>query len=101
MTEGYEGAISVFEFFEMYSDEEVTIEYQQSIRREDGVCCLRRGSRHTTRLKVTTYRLCRLCGRKFTARTDSNFERSHNPLNKWLYAMYMLETAARGSAGYS
>ena len=80
----------------MDPDEEATIEYPRSIRREDGVCCPRRESRYTTRLKAKPYRLCRLCRRKFTVRTDSNSEWSHIPLNKWLYAMPMLETARDG-----
>ena len=96
MTKGYEGTISVFEFFEMIPDEEAAIEYMENIRWEDGVCCPRCESRYTTRLKAKPYHLCRICRRKFTVRTDSIFERSHIPLNKWLYAMYMLETARKG-----
>ena len=33
---------------------------------------------------------------KFTVRTGTVFERSHIPLDKWLYAMYILQTARKG-----
>ena len=32
----------------------------------------------------------------FTIRTGTIFERSHIPLHKWLYAMYLLVTARKG-----
>jgi hypothetical protein len=41
---------------------------------------------------------CRVRGDRttFTVRTGTVFERSHVPLNKWLYAMYFLVTARKG-----
>ena len=39
---------------------------------------------------------CNACLLDFTVRTNSIFERSHIPLHKWLYAMYLLVTARKG-----
>src|ERR1700676_4353461 len=45
--------------------------------------------------KVGFYR-CNACSLDFTIRTGTIFERSHIPLHKWLYAMYLLVTARKG-----
>jgi transposase-like protein len=42
------------------------------------------------------YYRCLECAETFTVRTGTVFERSHVPLNKWLYAMYFLVTARKG-----
>jgi Transposase and inactivated derivatives len=56
------------------------------------VCGL--GERITTR-KGGFYR-CNQCKEDFTVRTGTVFERSHVPLHKWVYAMYLLVTARKG-----
>ncbi len=52
------------------------------------------GERITTR-KNGFYR-CNQCKEDFTVRTGTIFERSHIPLHKWIYAMYLLLTARKG-----
>jgi transposase-like protein len=42
------------------------------------------------------YYRCGACVEDFTVRTGTVFERSHVPLNKWLYSMYFLVTARKG-----
>jgi transposase-like protein len=39
---------------------------------------------------------CNQCAEDFTVRTGTVMERSHIPLHKWLYAMYLLVTARKG-----
>jgi transposase-like protein len=56
--------------------------------------CCGLGERITTR-KDGFYR-CNQCQEDFTVRTGTIFERSHVPLHKWLYAMYLLVTARKG-----
>ena len=55
----------------------------------DGRITVRKGKRFG-------YYWCRDCGKEFTVRTDSIFERSHIPLDKWLLAMYIVVTARKG-----
>ena len=43
---------------------------------------------------------CRACHAEFTVRTNSIFERSHIPLQKWLYAMYILVIARKGISSW-
>lgn len=47
------------------------------------------------RARAVYYR-CNQCREDFTVRTGTIFERSHVPLHKWLYAMYLLVTARKG-----
>ena len=51
--------------------------------------------REVTTRKGGYYR-CNPCHLDFTVRTGTIFERSHVPLHKWIYAMYLLVTARKG-----
>lgn len=88
--------ISTFELFQLFPDAESARLYLESRLWPDGVTCLtcRNGDRITTR-KGGYYR-CNACQLDFTVRTGTIFERSHIPLHKWLYAMYLLVTARKG-----
>jgi transposase-like protein len=45
---------------------------------------------------IDGFHRCLACGKDFTVRTKTVMERSHLPLNKWLYAMYLMVTARKG-----
>jgi len=88
--------ISTFELFAMFPDQEAARSYLEGRLWPNGprcpVCGL--GERSTTR-KGGFYR-CNQCKEDFTVRTGTIFERSHVPLHKWVYAMYLLVTARKG-----
>ena len=88
--------ISLLELFQMVPDQETARVYLESRLWPEGpkcpVCGL--GERITTR-KGGYYR-CNQCKEDFTVRTGTIFERSHIPLHKWLYGMYLLVTARKG-----
>ena len=42
------------------------------------------------------YYRCRDCNKEFTVRTGTIFERSHVPLNKWIYAIYLILRSRKG-----
>lgn len=88
--------ISTFQLFQMFPDQESARKYLESRIWANGVkCpCCGLGDRITTR-KGGYYR-CNQCKEDFTVRTGTIFERSHVPLQKWLYAMYLLVTARKG-----
>ena len=90
--------ISTFELFKMLPDQEAARVYIEGrLWPEDPkcpVCGL--GHKITARKgKVGFYR-CNQCLEDFTVRTGTIFERSHVPLHKWVYAMYLLVTARKG-----
>jgi transposase-like protein len=88
--------ISTFQLFAMFPDAESARTYLEGRLWPEGprcpVCGL--GERITAR-KGGFYR-CNQCAEDFTVRTGTIFERSHVPLHKWVYAMYLLVTARKG-----
>src|SRR6202047_4278803 len=88
--------ISAFELFAMFPDQETARVYLEKTLWSEGpkcpVCGL--GERITVR-KDGFYR-CNQCKEDFTVRTGTIFERSHVPLHKWIYAMYLVVTARKG-----
>jgi transposase-like protein len=88
--------ISVFELFKIIPDAETARLYLESRLWPNGPTCpvCSKGERITAR-KGGFYR-CNACQEDFTVRTGTIFERSHIPLHKWIYAMYLLVTARKG-----
>jgi transposase-like protein len=93
--------ISTFQLFEMFPDEGTAREYLEDRLWPDGPTCpaCKSGERITKR--SGGYYRCNACpevsvGHNFTVRTNTIFERSHIPLHKWVYAMYLLVTARKG-----
>jgi transposase-like protein len=88
--------ISTFELFEKFPDQEAARVYIEGRLWPQGprcpICGL--GERITAR-KEGFYR-CNQCKEDFTVRTGTIFERSHVPLHKWVYAMYLLVTERKG-----
>ena len=88
--------ISTFQLFEMFPDAESARLFLESRIWADGVTCPAcKGTENITTRKGGFYR-CNPCQVDFTIRTGTIFERSHIPLHKWLYAMYLLVTARKG-----
>lgn len=88
--------ISTFQLFQMFPDEDAARKYIEARRWPNGAVCpsCQNADRITPR-KDGYYR-CNACKVDFTVRTGTVYERSHIPLHKWLYAMYLLMTARKG-----
>jgi transposase-like protein len=88
--------ISVFQLFELFPDETSARLYLEARLWPNGVLCpdCRDGQRITVRKRG--FCRCNACQVDFTVRTGTIFERSHIPLNKWVFAMYLLVTARKG-----
>ena len=88
--------ISTFQLFERFPDKESARVYLESRLWPVGpVCPVCKGQERITVRKGGYYR-CNACSEDFTVRTGTVMERSHIPLHKWLYAMYLLVTARKG-----
>ena len=91
--------ISTFEFFKRFPDPEKARTYLEKQRWNGNVVCptCDSGDKITARKgKRLGYYRCRVCKVEFTVRTGTIFERSHVPLDKWLFAIYLLVTARKG-----
>jgi transposase-like protein len=80
----------------MFPNQEAARAYLEGRLWPNGVRCpvCGLGTRVTDRSEG--YYRCNQCKEDFTVRTGTIFERSHVPLHKWLYAMYLLVTARKG-----
>ena len=88
--------ISLLQLFQLYPDQESAREYLEARRWPDGAGCPQCASKERITDRGEGYYRCNSCKLDFTIRTGTIFERSHIPLHKWLYAMYLLITARKG-----
>ena len=91
--------LGTFELFDAIPDAEAARLYLERRRWQGSPSCPLCGAFENitarTGERVGYYR-CHDCVGEFTVRTGTIFERSHVPLNKWVYAMYLMVTAHKG-----
>lgn len=88
--------ISAYQLLKRFPDAESARHYLEAQLWPHGAKCPTcKGSERLTPRKDGFYR-CNACKLDFTIRTGTVFERSHVPLDKWLYAMYLVATARKG-----
>jgi transposase-like protein len=88
--------ISTFQLFQKFPDESSAIAYLEKQLWPNGPACPKcKATVRITKRKDGFY-TCNACVFKFTIRTGTIFERSHVPLHKWLYSMYLLVTSRKG-----
>lgn len=88
--------ISTFELFKLFPDAESARIYLESRLWPNGCRCPVCGLGERITARKGGYYRCNQCKEDFTVRTGTIFERSHVPLHKWLYAMYLLVTSRKG-----
>lgn len=87
---------STIQLFEIFPDAESGRKYLESRLWPTGAkCATCKTSERVTSRKHGYYR-CNACKQDFTVRTGTIFERSHVPLHKWIYAMYLLAATSGG-----
>jgi transposase-like protein len=89
-------AISTFQLFERFPNQESARIYLESRLWPNGARCPVCGLPDRITVRKAGYYRCNQCAEDFTVRTGTVMERSHIPLHKWLYAMYLLVTARKG-----
>ena len=88
--------ISTFELFKMFPDQDSARLYLEARLWPNGCRCPVCGLGERITARKGGYYRCNQCKEDFTVRTGTIFERSHVPLHKWLYAMYLLVTSRKG-----
>lgn len=88
--------ISTFKLFELFPDEETARDYLEARLWPNGAICPECKSLDRITKRTGGFYRCNACKLDFTIRTATIFERSHIPLHKWVYAMYLLVTARKG-----
>jgi len=90
------GTISTFQVFELFPDQHAARKYLEHRLWPSGATCPECGKGERITGRNGDFYRCNACKLDFTVRTGTIFERSHVPLHKWLYAMYLLATARKG-----
>jgi transposase-like protein len=87
----------MFQLFALVPDAETARRYLEAGLWPSGPTCptCTKGSERVKARKGGYYR-CNDCLLDFTVRTGTIMERSHIPLHKWMYAMYLVVTARKG-----
>lgn len=88
--------ISTFELFDLFPDEETARIYLEGRLWPSGPVCPTCLAADRITVRKGGYYRCNACQLDFTVRTGTIFERSHVPLHKWVYSMYLLVTARKG-----
>ena len=88
--------ISTFKLFQLFPDEESARQYLEDRLWPDGVKCPTCAKPERITIRKGGFYRCNACQLDFTVRTGTIFGRSHIPLHKWVYAMYLLVTARKG-----
>lgn len=91
-------ALSLYEFFQRFPDEEAARKFFENKRWAQGLYCPHCGSVSVSECKdhkPMAYR-CRDCRQHFSVRTSTVLAESRLPLQKWLMAIYMMTTARKG-----
>ncbi len=88
--------LSTFQIFKLFPDQESARKYLESRLWPNGVQCPLCGKWERITARKGGFYRCNQCAKDFTVRTGTIFERSHIPLHKWLYAMYLLVTSRKG-----
>jgi transposase-like protein len=88
--------ISTFQLFAMFPDQETARKYLEGRLWPQGPRCPVCGLGERITERANGFYRCNQCKEDFTVRTGTIFERSHVPLHKWVYAMYLLVTARKG-----
>ena len=91
-------AISVYELIQKFPDAESARLYLEERRWRGEVSCpeCNSSSIYSRKGKRVGNYDCRECGKAFSVRTGTIFEQSPIPLNRWVYAIYVLMTSRKG-----
>ena len=88
--------ISEYQLFQMFPDQETARTFMEQKRWPDGVQCPHCQEDERIGTRKGGYYRCNACMEVFTVRTKTVMERSHIPLHKWIYGMYLMVTARKG-----
>lgn len=91
----------------IYTDETAAREHLEALQWPDGVTCPHCGNADKARIKALqgkstrpgVYK-CNECRKPFSVTVGTVFERSHIPLNKWLYAVHLMTSSEKGISAH-
>ena len=88
--------ISTYQVFQLFPDQDTARTFMERKRWPDGPQCPHCHENERIGVHAKGYHKCLACKEVFTVRTKTVMERSHIPLHKWIYGMYLLVTSRKG-----
>ena len=90
-------AVTVHDFLKRFPDDKACLEHLMTVRYGHRMLCPKctREATFYKRAKRPAYS-CEFCGHDINPMAGTLFERSHTPLHKWFYAMYLFTTTRHG-----
>ena len=88
--------ISTYTLFKMFPDQDTARGFLEKKRWPGFVQCPHCQKCDRIGKRKGGYYRCNACMEVFTVRTKTVMERSHIPLHKWIYGMYLMVTARKG-----
>ena len=89
-------ALSFSQFMKRFPNEEACVEHLYKIKWPDGFCCPVCGCRHCYTLKTRRHYQCANCRHQTSLTVNTVMHRSHLPLTKWFWAIYLVSCDKRG-----
>jgi len=87
----------VQDFFRRFPDDTACLEHLMALRFGNPLYCPKCGTEgQFAKLKKLPAYACPSCGHHIHPMVGTPFERSHTPLQKWFYAMYLFTTTRHG-----
>jgi len=89
--------LTVQEYFESFPSDDACLDYLMKLRYGEVIDCPKCGKhREFTRLKKMPAYACPSCGNHIHPMAGTFLHRTHIPLQKWFYAMYLFTTSRHG-----
>ena len=88
---------TVVDFMQQFPDDDACLDYLMKLRHGETLECPKCAKQgRFTRLKKLPAYSCPWCGHHIHPMVGTPFHRSHVPLQKWFYAMYLFCTTRHG-----
>jgi transposase-like protein len=88
---------TVLDFYKRFPDDISCLEHLMCLRFRNPLYCPKCGAEgQFAKLKKLPAYACPTCGHHIHPMVGTPFERSHTPLQKWFYAMYLFTTSRHG-----
>ena len=89
--------VTVYEFFERFPDDDTCLDHLMKTRYGEVIECPKCGKEgRFARLRKQLAYSCPWCGHHIHPMVGTPFHKSHTPLTKWFYAMYLFTTSRHG-----
>ena len=88
---------TIIDFMKQFPDDDSCLDYLMKLRHGEVLDCPKCGKEgHFVRIKKERAYSCPWCGHHIHPMVGTPFHRSHTPLQKWFYAMYLFCTTRHG-----